>query len=101
MGFHGFDFKSAGEIFEEHAALTKGTNIDISGLNYSRLKEKSQQWPVRDKDSEGTLRLFTDHQFYTPSKKAKFFPLNEAENLSGPTSPSFPLILTTGRIRDQ
>jgi ferredoxin-nitrate reductase len=101
MGFHGFDFKSAGEIFEEHAALTKGTNIDISGLNYSGLKEKSIQWPVKDKDSEGTPRLFTDHQFYTPSKKAKFFPLNEAENLSEPTSPTFPLILTTGRIRDQ
>jgi len=101
MGFHGFDFKSAGEIFEEHAALTKGTNIDISGLNYSRLKEKSIQWPVPNKSSKGTSRLFTDHQFYTPSRKAKFIPLDEAENTSEPTSSDFPLILTTGRIRDQ
>ena len=26
MGFHGFDFKNAGEIYEEHAALTERHN---------------------------------------------------------------------------
>ena len=38
--------KMPAEIYEEHAALTKGTNIDISDLNYDILKEKrSVQWP--------------------------------------------------------
>jgi ferredoxin-nitrate reductase len=101
MGFHGFDFKSAAEIFDEHAALTKGTNIDISGLAHSRLRESSVQWPVPDADSKGTARLFTDKQFYTPSRKAQLFPLDEPENLSEPITSTFPLILTTGRIRDQ
>ncbi|MBI1770378.1 MAG: molybdopterin-dependent oxidoreductase [Bacteroidetes bacterium] len=101
MGFHGFDYKSAGEIFDEHAALTKGTNIDISGLNYSRLTERSFQWPVPDKNSAGTSRLFTDHRFFTSSRKAKFLPLDEPENLSEPVTSDLPLILTTGRIRDQ
>ena len=101
MGFDGFDFKSAAEIFDEHAALTKGTNIDISGLTHSRLKEESIQWPVPYENSKGTSRLFTDHQFHTPSRKAKLFPLDEPENLSEPVTSTFPLILTTGRIRDQ
>jgi ferredoxin-nitrate reductase len=40
MGFKGFDFKSAADIFSEYTALTKGTNIDISGLSYQRLQEE-------------------------------------------------------------
>lgn len=101
MGFHGFDFESASEVFREHTQLTKGTNIDISGLDYQKLKKHSHQWPVKDSNSDGTSRLFTDHQFYTPSRKAKFITLNEPENLSEPLTKDFPLILTTGRIRDQ
>ena len=47
MGFKGFDFKSPAEIFAEHCRLTKGTNIDISGLSYERLKKEGTfQWPV-------------------------------------------------------
>src|SRR5690606_36086052 len=38
MGFPGFDYSSPAEIHAEHCALTKGTNIDISGLNYARLR---------------------------------------------------------------
>jgi ferredoxin-nitrate reductase len=46
MGFKGFDFRSMAEIFNEHAALTAGTNIDYSGLNYDILRERrSVQWP--------------------------------------------------------
>ena len=69
MNFSGFDYKRTDEIYEEHALLTKGTNIDISGLNYEALQEKrSIQWPVPALGHEGTPRLFTDHQFYTPNK---------------------------------
>lgn len=102
MGFHGFDFKSAAEIYNEHAALTQGTNVDISGLNYSRLQQEGTfQWPVPQADHPGTSRLFTDHAFYTPSRKARFFPLDQPQNTSEAVSQDFPLILTTGRIRDQ
>jgi ferredoxin-nitrate reductase len=102
MGFHGFDYKSNAEIYKEHCALTKGTRIDISGLNYERLKsEGTFQWPVPDENHSGTSRLFTDFSFYTSTGKARFFPLENPQNLSEPVSPDFPLILTTGRIRDQ
>ncbi|WP_229253972.1 nitrate reductase [Dyadobacter sp. NIV53] len=50
--------------------------------------------------NKGTKRLFTDHQFYTPNKRAQIFAVND-ENTSEPTDEDFPLVLTTGRIRDQ
>jgi len=101
MGFKGFDFSSTEEIYAEHCALTKGTNIDVSGLSYKRLKEEGTfQWPVPNENHAGTPRLFEDRLFYTPSRKAKFFPL-QPENLSEPLTKDLPLILTTGRIRDQ
>ncbi|MBT1696610.1 molybdopterin-dependent oxidoreductase [Fulvivirgaceae bacterium PWU4] len=101
MGFKGFDYTSVEEIYAEHCRLTKGTNIDISGLSYARLRaEGSMQWPVPEATHSGTTRLFADHAFYTPSRKAKFYPI-DAENLSAVPTPELPLILTTGRIRDQ
>ena len=102
MGYQGFNFKNAAEIFTEHAALTEGTNIDISGLNYDILKAKrAVQWPYTKKiNSFGTPRLFTDNKFFTPSQKANIHSFSD-ENNSEPLTPEHPLILTTGRIRDQ
>jgi ferredoxin-nitrate reductase len=102
MGYDGFSFKDSSAIYDEHAALTEGTNIDISGLNYQILKEKrTVQWPYpKHENSSGTARLFEDHQFYTVDKKANILSLND-QNQSEPLTPEHPLILTTGRIRDQ
>jgi ferredoxin-nitrate reductase len=102
MGFTGFNYTSVGDIYEEHARLTKGTNLDVSGLTYEYLKEEGTiQWPVPEKGHKGTPRLFADHQFFTPSRKAKFHALDDPQNLSEPVTQDLPLILTTGRIRDQ
>ena len=102
MGFHGFDFKSPEEIFAEHARLTKGTHIDITGLSYKRLREEGpMQWPVPETTHPGTARLFTDRTFFTVTGRAKFYPLENTENLSDPIDADHPLVLTTGRIRDQ
>jgi len=102
MGYgHAFNYRQASEIYAEHCKLTKGTNIDISGLSHERLKEKgSIQWPVPDSSSEGTPRLFTDKQFYTETQKAKIHAVPD-DNNSEVTTSELPLILTTGRIRDQ
>ncbi len=40
MGYHGFDYKDAAAIYDEHVQLTEGTNIDISGLNYNTIKNR-------------------------------------------------------------
>ncbi|WP_346238258.1 molybdopterin-dependent oxidoreductase [Niabella insulamsoli] len=110
MGYPGFDFKSFSEIFDEHAALTKGTNVDISGLDYKTLKSRlSVQWPFTAQHLKapagsdlffGTRRLFTDKKFYTANGKAIIHTADD-EHRSEPLGGDFPLILTTGRIRDQ
>lgn len=102
MGFHGFDYKTTGDVFEEYCRLTAGTNIDISNLRYDILQNQNTvQWPVKNIHSEGTERLFTDHKFYTDNGKAKLYPLDSPGNTSEKTSTDYPLVLTTGRIRDQ
>jgi ferredoxin-nitrate reductase len=102
MGFAGFDFASFADIYAEHCSLTEGTSIDISGLSYEILKEKrTVQWPYpKHEAGRGTQRLFTDHQFHTASKKAIIHTVPDDSEADQPT-PDFPLILTTGRIRDQ
>ncbi|MFY0598494.1 MAG: molybdopterin-dependent oxidoreductase [Cyclobacteriaceae bacterium] len=101
MGYHGFDFDSASDIYEEHTRLTKGTSIDISGLSYDRLKELgSVQWPVPSEDHIGTKRLFEDGRFLTLDGRAKIH-ISGNQNEHEERSEEFPLILTTGRIRDQ
>lgn len=101
MQFKGFDYASGSQIFDEHARLTEGTRIDISGLSYHWLKAQgTAQWPFPKDANSGTPRLFTDLQFYTTDHRANIHAPNP-ENLSSPVSEEFPFILTTGRIRDQ
>ncbi|MCB4807100.1 molybdopterin-dependent oxidoreductase [Tamlana sp. 62-3] len=102
MGFRGFNYNSAEEIYDEYCSMTKGTNIDVSFLNYDRLKtEGTFQWPVPEYRHAGTPRLFEDKVFYTPSKKAIFNVPTSVENTAVKPNGDFPLVLTTGRVRDQ
>lgn len=102
MGYKGFDFKNAAEIYAEHARLTAKTNIDISGLDHEILKEEqSVQWPYKKKSKAGgTPRLFADKTFYTPTQKAVIHAVPDELNSEKPDD-DFSFILTTGRIRDQ
>lgn len=102
MGYHGFDYKSASAIYDEHVQLTAGTNIDISGLNYDIIKNKrSVQWPYpKGETGGGVARLFTDKVFYTATTKAIIHPVPDSLTSEQPDD-DFPFILTTGRVRDQ
>lgn len=102
MGFPGFDYEHPRDIYAEYCRLTEGTRIDIGGLDYLRLQnEGTLQWPVPSRSHPGTPRLFTDRRFYTSSQRARFYSPVFLENQSEANDPDFPLILTTGRIRDQ
>lgn len=102
MGFGGFDYESVAEVYDEYCLMTKGTNIDISGLSHNRLKkEGSFQWPVPSPDHKGTPRLFQDHSYFTANRKAHFNAPRNLYNKSEETTPEFPLVLNTGRVRDQ
>ncbi|MFB9841782.1 nitrate reductase [Mucilaginibacter ginsenosidivorans] len=102
MGYKGFDFTGPSEIFDEHVKLTAKTNMDMSGLSYTILKEQGTvQWPYKKRGpAQGTQRLFIDKQFYTDSKKAIIQSVPDTLTSEFPDS-NFPFILTTGRIRDQ
>ncbi|MEO9512084.1 MAG: molybdopterin-dependent oxidoreductase [Flavobacteriaceae bacterium] len=102
MGFSGFNYANASEVYDEYCLMTKGTNIDISGLSYERLqKEGSFQWPVPHREHPGTPRLFQDQKFHTTDYKAHFNAPQSILNKSEETNMEFPLILNTGRVRDQ
>lgn len=109
MGYPGFDYGSVAEIFREHASLSgfenEGTrDFDISAL--STLDDRAYdtfspiQWPVTREYPTGTARLFEAGGFFTGDRKARFVPV-AAQPPRNPTSRDFPLVLNTGRIRDQ
>jgi ferredoxin-nitrate reductase len=95
-----FASESANEIFDEFAALTAGTVCDYSGVSHARLRrDGALQWPVPASDHQGTQRLYTAGRFPTPDGRARFVAVEHAEPLEAPDG-RFPLVLTTGRVRD-
>ncbi|MDD5277313.1 MAG: nitrate reductase [Methylovulum sp.] len=110
MGFaQAFAYENPGQIFQEHAALSGFENdgqrdFDISGLaglspdGYAQLTPT--QWPVNARHPQGTARLFANGQFFTASAKAQFVPVTPQTPANLPDG-AFPLVLNTGRTRDQ
>lgn len=96
-----FDFLSAEMLFEEYKHLTSGRDLDLSGLSYALLDNQGpQQWPFPAGAQQGTARLYGDGRFPTASGRAQFVPdpyRPAQERQDG----DFPLLLNTGRLRDQ
>ncbi|GGY99338.1 molybdopterin-dependent oxidoreductase [Pseudoduganella plicata] len=105
LGYDGFGYDSVHEIFDEHARLSAWRNTPdevprmfdigiLAGLDraaYDALEPV--RWPVGK-------TLFADGRFAHPDGRARFvatpprLPANKADG-------EFPLILNTGRMRDQ
>ena len=109
MGFEGFGHSSPAAIFREHARLSGFRNggsrdFDLSGLaaisDAAYAGMAPVQWPVMAAEAPGVARLFATGGFYTPDRKARFVPVS-ARTPVNPTRADFPLVLNTGRIRDQ
>lgn len=110
MGFsESFKYAEPRDIFIEHAALSGQKNNGQRDFDISVLKDISYtaydnlepvQWPVNEKSPTGTSRMFADGKFFTASKKAQFIKVN-ANTPASNTNDDYPLILNTGRIRDQ
>ncbi|HEY0571293.1 MAG TPA: molybdopterin-dependent oxidoreductase, partial [Enterovirga sp.] len=110
MGFaEAFPYRSAADIFREHAALSAFENdgardFDLSGLSeldtqgYNAMPPV--QWPLPRAATEGRPRLFATGGFFTPDRKARFI-APERPSLASPISEGFPFRLNTGRVRDQ
>jgi len=112
MGFgEAFAHETPAEIFGEHAALSGfendgGRDFDIgayAGIDaegYARLAPF--QWPAPSPGGGTTeqhpTRFFANGHFYTADRKARFIAIRPTTETR--TTPDFPLILNTGRIRD-
>jgi len=121
MGFaEAFAHETPAQIFGEHAALSGfendggrdfdiGAYAGIDAVSYASLEPF--QWPAPERAVQAEpppepvasterhpIRFFANGNFYTPDRKARFIairPITETR-----TTPDFPLILNTGRIRD-
>jgi len=112
MGFEaGFDYDGPGDIFEEFAhstaLLNEGTrDLDISGLTGGDKAAYEQllptMWPVRKGTGahSTTTRFFAKGGFYTQDGKARFI-VTPYRAPRTQVSKGYPMILNTGRIRDQ
>ena len=108
LGFReGFGYESPREIFVEHARLSGFRNggerrfdisafADLDASGYEALAP--QQWPVNAANPLGTERLFGDGGF--PKGRAKLLALSPQPPAEAPDA-AYPLVLNTGRIRDQ
>ncbi len=107
MGFAGaFNYTGPAEIFAEYAALSGIQNngsrdFDISALTDTDAYDARGpvQWPVRKSGTAEDHRFFAEGGYYHRDGKAKFVPVKPAAAERQKTGA--PLILNTGRIRDQ
>ena len=118
LGFaEAFDYAGPHEIFVEHARLTAFRNhesgadggtaarrhLHLGGLaaldapGYDALAPV--QWPVRE-DGNGTARLFEDGRYAHADGRARFVATPGRAPAHAPDR-EYPLLLNTGRIRDQ
>jgi assimilatory nitrate reductase catalytic subunit len=104
-----FDFKSAAEVFREHAALSAFENNGNRDFDIGALASLSDEafdamapvlWPVRPGDLEPQQRFFAGGGFFSNDRKARFI-APEIPALRTETTAGLPLRLNTGRIRDQ
>jgi len=104
-----FSYETEAQIFREHARLSGFENggsrpfdisalADLSDREYDDLEPL--QWPVTPLAPCGGARLFGDGRFYRPSGKALMVPITPRPPAHLPTR-GYPLVLNTGRVRDQ
>ena len=87
-------------IWNEHRESTRGRDLDITGMSYAMLDAAPQQWPLREGESTGKVRLYEDGVFPTEDGRASF--VNTIYTpVAEPRESRYPFSLTTGRLRDQ
>lgn len=119
MGYAGFDYTSAEQIFDELREFhNPATGYDLRGITYDRLREQPIQWPnpPEDTDQRHPIRYLNDGRSQTLLRRADgsipavAFPRPDgrAAFLARPHMPpaelpddEFPMVLNTGRLAHQ
>lgn len=98
LGFAGFDYGSAAEVWDEFRGLTTGRPCDLTGITSARLRrQRHVYWPCPAEDHPGERRRYLDRRFATPDGKAVFLPRDHRAPRELPDH-EFPFVLTTGRL---
>ena len=118
MGYPGFEFASAAEVFAELAGFHNArTGWDLRGVDYERLRRGPVQWPVAPGGADrNPIRYRNDGisqdlhtaedgtvpalAFPTPSRRARFLPRPYLPAAELPDD-EFPMVFTTGRLAHQ
>ena len=96
-----FPYETVEQVWNEHRESTRGRDLDITGLSYARLEtEGPQQWPCSDVSGMSVERLYTDGIYPTADGRARFVDVQYKAAVDA-IDARFPLILNTGRLRDQ
>ena len=107
LGFgEGFKYDGLEDVFLEYRELSRGRDMDITGVSYPLLAQHRAgiQWPypvaARSGVPDHARRLFEDGTFQTPNGRARMHVPNwkpPAESVND----EYPLALLTGRVKDQ
>ena len=118
MGYPGFEFDSAADVFDELTEFhNPRTGWDLRGVDYARLRRGPVQWPappggedrnpIRYRNDGVSQNLHTDVDgtvpalaFPTPTRRARFLPRPHLPAAELPDD-DFPMVLTTGRLAHQ
>ncbi|MDB5393132.1 MAG: nitrate reductase [Rhodospirillales bacterium] len=103
-----FTYRTAADVFREHAALSAFENDGVRAFNIGAFASVSDdeydaltqfRWPARA-GRENAGRMFAGGGFFTPDRKARFVPTAWRAPVAKQER-RFPYMLNTGRIRDQ
>jgi ferredoxin-nitrate reductase len=98
LGYRGFEFSSAADVWDEFIGLTAGRPCDMAGASSTRLRTQTNlQWPCPTPTHPGSKRRYLDRRFATPDGRANFLPRHHREPREVPDH-EFPFVLTTGRL---
>ena len=99
-----FEFANSAAVYDEFVQLTRDRLCDVTGLSHARLAATGPiQWPCPEAETEATSankynkRLYTNLQFATANGRANFAAFH-AKGLAEPPDPTYPFVLTTGRL---
>ncbi len=96
-----FPYANPEQVFDEHRETTRGRDLDITGLSYAMLAAAGpQQWPLPEGAASGATRLYADGRYPTADGRARFAALDYVA-AAEPADTDYPLVLNTGRLRDQ
>ena len=110
MGFiEAFDYRTAADVFREHAALSMFENDGTRDFDIGALAAIPDEkfdaldpvlWPLRAGVEKQKTRFFANGGFFTPDRKARFI-APERPSPQSDTSAEYSFRLNTGRVRDQ